>query len=64
MRPQARYRSNRGFDWAGNVAWSPDGTRIAVRTRNHITEISAKDGSVIAQHPHIGGWLIWLPRKD
>lgn len=58
------YHSDRFFDSAGNVAWSPDGTRIAVRTRNHITEISANDGSVIAQHPHIGGWLIWLPRKD
>jgi hypothetical protein len=53
------YHSNRHFDWAGNVAWSPDGTRIAVRTREHITEISAEDGSVLARHPQIEGWLIW-----
>jgi hypothetical protein len=29
---QTLYHSNRHFDWAGNVAWSPDGTRITVRT--------------------------------
>jgi hypothetical protein len=66
---QTLYHSNRHFDWAGNVAWSPDGTRIAVRTRvpgtplrHRITEISAKDGSVIAQHPQINGWVIWPAR--
>jgi hypothetical protein len=53
------YHSDRHFDWAGNVAWSPDGTRIAVRTSHHITEISARDGSVVARHPHNPGWLIW-----
>lgn len=63
---QTLYHSNRHFDWAGNVAWSPDGTRIAVRTRvpgtlmrHRVTEISAEDGSVIAQHPHINDWVIW-----
>lgn len=67
---QTLYHSNRHFDWAGNVAWSPDGTRIAVRTRvpgspmrHRVTEISAEDGSVIAQHPHINDYLIW-PRSD
>ena len=64
---QKLYHSNRNFDWAGNVAWSPDGSRIAVRTmvagthRHRIAEISAEDGSVIAQHPHLNGWLIWPP---
>jgi hypothetical protein len=58
------YHSNRHFDWAGNVAWSPDGTRIAVRTRKHITEISAEDGSVLARHPQIEGWLIWPAKED
>ena len=65
---QTLYHSNRHFDWAGNVAWSPDGSRIAVRTRvpsttmrHRVTEISAEDGSVIAQHPHLDGWLIWPP---
>jgi hypothetical protein len=60
------YRSDRHFDWAGNFAWSPDGTRVAVRTkapgsrgRHRITVISAEDGSVIAERPHLGGWLIW-----
>jgi hypothetical protein len=65
---QTLYRSNRHFDWAGNVAWSPDGTRIAVRTRlpgssHRVTEISADDGSVVAEHPHINDYLIW-PRSD
>jgi len=63
MAPQVLYRSNRGFDWAGNVAWSPDGTRIAVRTRSSIVEISAEGGRVLARHPHTrgnSGWLIWL----
>jgi hypothetical protein len=63
MTARTLYHSNRHFDWAGNLAWSPDGTRIAVRTRNHITEISAEDGSVIAEHPHSSGWLIW-PARD
>ena len=64
------YHSNRHFDWAGNVAWSPDGTRIAVRTRlpgssttHRVTEISADDGSVVAEHPHINDYVIW-PRSD
>lgn len=64
MSPQTLYRSNRHFDWAGNVAWSPDGTRIAVRTRNSIVEISAEDGSVLARHPHITGWLIWTEQDQ
>ena len=68
---QTLYRSNRHFDWAGNLAWSPDGTRIAVRTRvpsrtmrHRVTEISAEDGSVIAQHPHINDYLIWPASDD
>ncbi|HET7736673.1 MAG TPA: hypothetical protein VFK52_11895 [Nocardioidaceae bacterium] len=60
---QTLYRSDRVFDWWGNVAWSPDGARIAVRTRHHITEISAADGSVIKQHPHRNGWIIWPARE-
>jgi len=64
------FRSTRHFDIAGNVAWSPDGTRIAVRTRvpgttslqHRITEISAEDGRVIAQHPDTPGWLVWPAR--
>jgi len=63
MTPHTLYRSNRHFDWAGNVAWSPDGTRIAVRTETSIVEISAEDGSVLAEQPHLNGWLIW-PEKD
>ena len=63
MTLQTRYRSDRHFDWAGNFAWSPDGTRIAVRTREDIVEISTEDGDVLAQHPQrrrTSGWLIWL----
>ena len=67
---QTLYHSNRYFDWTGNLAWSPDGTRIAVRTRvpgtsmkHRVTEISAEDGSVIAQHPHNPDWLIWVAKE-
>ncbi|RHW23884.1 hypothetical protein D0Z08_27735 [Nocardioides immobilis] len=63
VRAQTLYHSNRSFDWWGNVAWSPDGTRIAVRT-SHFTEISAEDGSVIAEHPRNSGWLIWPASKE
>ena len=27
--------------------------------KHRVTEISAEDGSVIAQHRHLDGWLIW-----
>lgn len=57
------YESGRHFDWAGNLAWSPDGTRIAVRTGGAIVEISATDGTVLERHPHLVGWLIW-PEED
>ena len=57
------YHSDRHFDWAGNLAWSPDGTRIAVRTEDAVTEISAPDGQVITHHPENRGWLIW-PAKE
>ncbi len=66
---QTLYHSNKNFDWWGNLAWSPDGTRIAVRTRiprsqrNRIVEISAEDGRVVGQHRHNNGWLIW-PARD
>jgi hypothetical protein len=64
-RPVAKtlYRSDRHFDWAHSVAWSPDGTRVAVRTHDHIVEISPVDGRVLATHPQIDGWLIWLPAQ-
>jgi hypothetical protein len=67
---QRLFHSNRHFDRAGNLAWSPDGTRIAVRTRaargsskHHLTVISADDGSVVDHHPDVDGWLIW-PAKE
>ena len=63
MTLQTRYRSDRHFDWAGNIAWSPDGTRIAVRTGEGVVEISAQDGDELARHPQtrkLGGWLIWV----
>lgn len=44
--------------------WSPDGTRVAVRTRRHVLELSAEDGSVLATHPLIEGWLIWPARAS
>ena len=57
------YRSDRHFDWANSLAWSPDGTRIAVRTQAHVVEISPVDGRLLASRPPDGGWLIW-PRAD
>ncbi|GAA4083250.1 PD40 domain-containing protein [Nocardioides kongjuensis] len=67
---QDLYHSHRHFDWAGNVAWSPDGTRIAVRTAHQasrntgpVVEISASNGRRLAEHPDDGGWLIW-PAKE
>lgn len=68
--PQRLYHSNKSFDWWGNLAWSPDGSRIAVRTmvprastgQHRVTVISAEDGRVVAQHRHIDGWLIWSAR--
>ena len=47
-------------------AWSPDGTRIAVSSRDGVAEISAEDGSILARHPgpdpdgHVHD-LAWLP---
>jgi dipeptidyl aminopeptidase/acylaminoacyl peptidase len=67
MTPQVLYWSNRHFDNAGNLAWSPDGTRIAVRTSGSVVEISAGDGRVLAWQPHDrgnSGWLIWLRETD
>jgi hypothetical protein len=67
LTPQVRYRSNRHFDWAGNIAWSPDGTRVAVRVRDGVVEISAEDGRVLARHASNrgnSGWLIWLRATD
>jgi dipeptidyl aminopeptidase/acylaminoacyl peptidase len=67
---QTLFHSNRHYDWTQSFAWSPDGTRVAVRTRkrdgsrishHQITVISAEDGSVIAQRPNVG-WVIWLAR--
>ena len=62
-RAQTLYRSDRHFDWANSLAWSPDGSRIAVRTQAHIMEISSVDGRLLATRPPESGWLIW-PRAD
>lgn len=62
-RARTLYRSDRLFDWWGNIAWSPDGTRIAVRTSRHVMEVSAEDGRVLARHPHDAGWIIWPAGK-
>lgn len=62
-RIQTLYSSDRHFDWANSLAWSPDGTRIAVRTQAHIVEISPVDGRLLASRPPEDGWLIW-PRAD
>jgi len=48
-------------EWA--FAWSPDGKRIAVTSEGGIAEISATDGTVLAEHPGVDdyGPLAWLP---
>jgi hypothetical protein len=40
----------RPFDYAAFL-WSPDGTRVAVRIPDHVLELSAEDGSVLARRP-------------
>ena len=52
-------------DDVGGLAWSPDGTRIAVRAWEDVVRISAEDRSVLVRHPQrrgTSGWLIWLRR--
>ena len=54
-------------DDVGGLAWSPDGTRIAVRAREDVVQISAEDRSVLVRHPQrrgTSGWLIWLRREQ
>ncbi len=48
------------FDYA--FAWSPDGTRIAVKASDGVEEISAEDGDVLVLHPsgEIQGPMAWL----
>lgn len=59
--PHGTAPSNYIRNWA--FAWSPDGTRIAVSNEGGIAEISATDGTVLADHPGFDdyGPLVWLP---
>jgi hypothetical protein len=43
--------------------WSPDGTRVAIRFYDQFLELAADDGSVLAEHPFVGGDLIWPARQ-
>ncbi len=50
------------------LAWSPDGSRIAVTSDGGVAEISAADGRVLARHPGAAGTidvygLAWLPER-
>lgn len=51
-------------DDLGAFGWSPDGTRVAVRVPGTVLELSAEDGSVLAEHPFIDGFLIWPARQS
>jgi len=39
--------------------WSPDGSRVAIRTPEQVLELSAEDGSVLDEHPFVDGLLVW-----
>ncbi len=43
--------------------WSPDGARVAVRFYDEFLELSAEDGTVLAEHPFIEGLLVWPARQ-
>lgn len=43
--------------------WSPDGTRVAIRFYDQFLELAADDGSFLAEHPFVGGDLIWPARQ-
>lgn len=45
--------------------WSPDGTRVAIRdyADERVLELSAEDGTVLAEHPFLEGDLIWPERE-
>ena len=51
--------AGRLVDISPAVVWSPDGTRVAVRLEHAVLELPADGGSVLAQHPGIGGVLLW-----
>jgi hypothetical protein len=59
--PHSTVAANFIREWA--FAWSPDGKRIAVTSEGGIAEISATDGTVLAEHPGVDdyGPLAWLP---
>ena len=55
-----QYNTGRGNTFfGGQVLWSPDGTRVAVRIRDGIVELSPDDGSVLARRPAVRGSLVW-----
>jgi hypothetical protein len=58
--PHGSVPSNYIRNWA--FAWSPDGTRIAVTNEGGIAEISATNGTVLAEHEGVNdyGPLVWL----
>jgi hypothetical protein len=43
--------------------WSPDGARVAVRFYDELLELSAEDGTVLAEDPFIEDVLVW-PAKQ
>ena len=43
--------------------WSPDGARVAVRFYDQLLELSAEDGTVLAEDPFTSGLLIWPARQ-
>ncbi len=52
------------YDMAFPFAWSPDGMRIAVTTREGIAELSAANGAVLTQRPGgAEGPLAWLAKR-
>jgi len=54
------YQYRRPTWGAAQIAWSPDGTRLAVTVKEGVLELSADDGEVLTRHPRLKGAMIWL----
>jgi len=48
--------------WVAQIAWSPDGTRVAATVKDGVLELSAEDGTVLDRHPRLKGTMIWLQK--
>lgn len=52
-----------GGEGLSSFLWSPDGERVGIRVPEHVLELSAEDGHILAEHPFVDGLLIWPARQ-